>query len=712
EQVQVPGIDDVGGKKKKTFEELVALSKLDIFGQIGDFRNMTLPCFTDDQLYLKTSPIINQEIDNMEEESMIRKAFSDESGDILQGDRIVWPTESKNMVPVRDKRAAADLVKSLGKFMEEADSVLFSQFYDENDEAASELTLGFIKAATLGPMNRMINGHTRTFIALHTPLVDAVSAIIASVDSRFDASLPKRLKANEEFYPLVSIINKSERCIQTLSDYWKEKEDAAGKMPPARKQQFRQSIYDQAKRLLPLIDTMSEASKDEAKRAKITDSRLHVSGNEDPFVNALEASRGALQLKSTLQAYEAALKNGWDIDDVGPLATFNFMRLSAKNACKYTNECLTLKAFNANKDKEPVYREGEKDFIDKMDEVYERLSGKCFENAKERTDCFEEMKKIVADGVKDGFIDSAKAEYFDQAMKCVDARSKMIEKGKEPVSHPNSVSDEMAANYNELDMQMYKFGKKRSIIFFGRESDEHKKLRIAVEELESLELRRKNPENLQKPSDEEYLQKLDEVLYRSKLYQKEKEKKGTPGTSAGKKRLEGAKKYEEFAKQSRKEIADKLNAGKPDQEKLSVKQLRIKIAKQKADTAKTEIGKMERIPDGDGKRRFMEYAADILVGGFAASQSESLQNGFLIKGANVLKKELLASKEFNRMISSFIRENKAINEVVDELSGDVGINKLRSLNEKVRREAEDKKTAAAAVKNSIKTKNDIAKAKV
>ena len=696
-------------KKPVPFNQLLAAAKNDIYGQIGEIKNVLVPGLTDDQLYLQTDPAITTDLDIMENDSLLYKAFADDSGDIETGEKMMLPSEARELTLTRDKGASKALKKKLGTFLNEADTTLHSQFYDENDEASSELALGFIKASVLGPMKRMLDGQTKSYLALKTPLVDAVGGMVGTVNGKLDKDLPKRLAANEKFYPLVSMINGGERYLQTLSDYWKEKEEAGGKMEPARNKQYRQSLYDQAKALLPLIDKMSEAAKDEASRQKIAQSGLHSSGNPDPFHNALESSRGALQLKCSLQAYEAGLKNGWDIDDIGTLATFNYILACSKNACKGLNTSETIEGYRANMKKEPEYREGEKDFLERMQATYDRLSRNQLSNAEERTKALNEMKQLVDEGLKAGFIDNTKSRYFDQVLDGALSRNKAIEKGTEPaVYDPASVSEDYSA-INEIDMSMYKFASKRSIIFLGRESKEHKDLRIAVEELEDLELKKKNPLLKEQYSDEKYLAKLDEIIYRSRIYQKEK---AGADTSAGKKRLEGAKKYEAFAKQARKAIIDRKNAEKPDNEKeLTLKELRINNAVAAANKAGEEMGKMNSIPAGAGKRQFIEYAADILVGKFASSNSEPLQEGFLIKGANVLKKELLASKEFNRMISSYVRERKAIPDIVQELSSEAGMNKLRSMSEKIRQEARAKKAKSLDVQNTIRNKNNAAQLK-
>ncbi|MCR5282426.1 MAG: hypothetical protein K6E18_03580 [Lachnospiraceae bacterium] len=688
------------------YDEFVNLTKDDIYSQVTQFKTYVAPCFTEDQAYLSSDPTVNKDIDEIEAGSKLNKAFSVNENEVdidFKDEKVFLPTENATVKLVANQKHLKTLKADLKNYLEQVDDTLTTQFYDPNDEAASELTMGFLKANGLGSFNRMLNGHTNTYLAMHTPMVDAVGGLTGTINAKFDSNLPKRLIKNESYYPIISVINKAEEHLQTLSDYWMEKDAGDKSFDKVRIGQYRQKLYAQANEMLPLIDKMSGAAKNMECRDLIKDSKLHSSGNEDPFHNALEADRGALQLKCTLQAHMAGLENGWDINDLGILAAFHFANTSARNKCKKLNITHDFSAYESA-DHSPEYKEGQEQYLNDLDTYWTHLQKSPVTDARDRQEKLNRMKAMIDKGYEKGFIENAQKDYFQQMYDNSLARSKKIADKKEPACYDgkNPSPSNMIAG-NEIDMRMFKFDAKRSIIFFGRESDEHEKLRTAVQQLRQIE--KDNAENMNIQIDKsEYLRKLDEVLYYSKLYQKEKK---DPHTPAGKKRLEGAKKFEAYAKQQRRALMDEINGEKdPEKERTTLEQYRIDNAKSIAQKATNELNDMDIIPQGAGKKAFLENCADILVSKFAAAEPGPLRDGFLTKGANILKKDLLNSKEFNRMMSTYMRSGMSPADIANDLGGDNGMAALKKFSEKIKKESLDRTADLTTKKTAIRAKNE------
>ena len=197
-----------------------------------------------------------------------------------------------------------------------------------------------------------------------------------------------------------------------------------------------------------------------------------------------------------------------------------------------------------------------------------------------------------------------------------------------------------------------KFTAKRSKVFLGRESDEHKNLRVALEEMNEL---RHKPGGLKKTEDlAEYFERLDEVRYRSAIYIKEKSGANTP---AGIERLEGAKEIEQFAKDEMQDALDMLN----DRfgEKGRYIYMRERIAKEKSEKAQEQLLKLcdDGMPQTkEAKQKASDLAADIIAGNFAASNVNASKNGFNSMGRLALKNDIMKSKEFKAAMEGYYKK--------------------------------------------------------
>ncbi len=236
------GANAPSGEKNKNayneYEKLFKASKTDYKRQLSTFKTLFFPCFTDDQFFLQCDSAMDEDLDENEKDSLINRVYGyqyTEGGwDYDYGDPIHFSSIHETPTLVQHSNAFKELTESIGEYAKKLDETLTLQFYDEKDESVSGLTMGFLKAAGIGAINRMLDGHTNTYLSLRTPMTDAVAALVGTVDGTLNPDLPKRLSKNEAKYPLISIINGAEEHLQTLSDYWKEQEGSAGAADRAR----------------------------------------------------------------------------------------------------------------------------------------------------------------------------------------------------------------------------------------------------------------------------------------------------------------------------------------------------------------------------------------------------------------------------------------------------------------------------------------------
>lgn len=679
--------EDAEVNRGKSLKATLAVLSQDYTRQVAAFKAKFIPSLTQDQLYLTEDPFLEQ-LDVNEENTQLHKAYVDAEGDFPTGEKIRFATEHYDPKTVVNAGAFKKLKKGLKSYIGKVEDMLAYQLYDEKDEYGCQLAIGFARASGVGDINRMLRGHSSAYLTMRTPMADAVDGLVGTVNPTMDAGYTERLKVNEPYYPLISVIIGAEKHLQTLSDYWAEQENGTLQegVSAERDLLYKQKLYDQAKTLIPLIDKMSAATMDEDTRAKIKASGLHSKGNEDPFHNSLYSSRGALQLKCTLQAHMAGLENGWLIDDLGFLAAFNFLRVSERNACLCRADTEKLEQFERYE--KPRYKEGQKEYLDKLDQIFTELQRTRLTGADDRKTFIKAIKQNIDEGVKKGLIDEDKVKYFNQMYfnaTCRDYHAGLLLQNP---AYRTVVRKDVTHDEVELDLSKPAFTTERSWIFFGRESNAHKKLRDAAESLRQMEEDRRDPLKEGEITTEEYLNKLDEVVFLARTY---REKNKGAHTGAGRKRLEGAEKYETYADEQRRKLLQEMMEKNPD-EKLTMEEMRIRAAKKMADRAKEKLDAMQQLPaDAAGKQKCMEYAADILAHKFAVSDNEVQKEGFMVKGFNNIKKDLLSSSQFSRMMNEYFTRNAKPSDLANDMLSDKGMGRLQDLHRQIKNEMEKRR---------------------
>ncbi len=686
------------------------------------FTTMFIPTLSDDdQAYLKYDPMMDP--DNYESPEYIKnvanRAYEGEDGPEI-GETVRSMSGTVDPKIVLNQNGFQQLKGKMEKYVKKVEGFLPMALLDTSDELGSDLANSFIQANSMGGIKRMLRGHTPTYMLMKTPLGETVEALAGAVNANLDEQVIERLKKNEAKYPYVTMVCGAEKHLMTMSDYWHEKKKNNGNLSTERELQYRQMLYDQARILIPLVDKTTKAAIDDKTNEEIRESGLHSQGNEDPFHNCLYASRGSLQLRCSLEANRDGIENGWQIDDLGILGTFRFIQKAGVNAIKYPGENMTLEAYNKAKENPLKGNEEYKKFLARMEQLYQKIKKTPLQDERQRRIFLKQMKKMVKDGnektytnaqneeVK--FIDNEKAKYFNQLYDNMLSREYLIETGKQSGIFTTPVQKDVRNVDNEVNMRMVDFATKRSFIFLGRESDLHKKLRQAVSDLKQMELDRKDPNKKASFSGSKYLNKLDEIIYCSKMYQMDKKKAKTP---AGKKRLEGAREYEQMAK----ELRDRMVKDKEGKDRTALlADLRQKSAIKIAEDAAKELASL-KLQSEEGraltkteksqiKTRAMELGADILVARYSSSLDRDLQKVFYHKGANVLKKEILASREYNRLMSGYFRQEKAFGDIAKDLGKEEILQNLETFNRGQKNQLQDYNIKISEGKTEVFRKND------
>lgn len=545
---------------------------------------------------------------------------------------------------------------------------------EETPQSQSGLLMNrAIKALSINPLKRAIAGYTEVTVAEKSPIQAGFSSLVAAANPTFKDQSLQSLEKYEKEFPVWDVYIETDAHIQTLTQYWQDQKK--NKLTPERQEQYREKLYKQVSELLPKVNTLNKVPKDREKNNELIQAGI-LSGNQ-PFFYTKEPSRGTGTLLCSLEAHKAGLEQGWPVDDLGILAAFNTVRFKTRNAC-LNNGAEDYEKFEVYEP--PRYiNEAHKKYLDQMDELWNKVSATPLLSDAARIESLSLMQKKILEGKQKGFVSDQHYRDFTNVYHGVEQRNAAIEAGKEKGFY-GSVKERNLIDV-EFDLKLYNFSAKRSSIF-RQESDEHKELRLALEKYRAT--KKTGEEEGSRDYDAE-LEILDEVIFRARQY---RELKGNPNTPAGKDRLQGAKEFEEYAKEQRRDLVRKINEknanaikkgdlvengnlieddnrieneiGNEQKEKQGLKELRVGLAKRRSDEAVKKINDMLSVPQrADQMVELKGLAADILIGKLATSKVNENVNGFHTMGSQVIKKTLLESKEFNQMVEDCCKEKVA-----------------------------------------------------
>ena len=575
----------------------------------------------------------------------------------------------------------------------------------EGYERIQAKTMDMLKATGPNRIRRAADGFSPDYLLTKTPFVHGAQSFGPAIDQGNNKSIAAKVAlCSRNDFPIYDALIVEDAAEQTLVDYWKDKEKGA--VDPRKEDQYRRRLYDQVSQLDAYLDTMYKTLDDPEKNQQFWDLGITDPGNE-PWHLHEKAARGTTILKTAAEAYKAGLEQGWHIDDLGTLANFNNIRRSGRKNTLYSSATHQEDFVEYEK---PVYKDARHErWLNEMDKLWEKIEKTPVRSAEQRKELLGEIHEKIRDGYARGYVNEVDAKGFNQTYTTCRRRDLLIEQGREPAyvdtkgltmsdkgkerlqeiedfkkldgmklgsdealgrkkegEEPDLITEEVlntgfvmepekarGARHSdwEMDKTFDDFNAKRSAVFMGRESAVHENLRTAAEKMRDLKAKVGYP--MDPKMLPEYLNALDEVVYRSGQYQKERADANTP---AGKQRLEGAKEFERMAKEELLRVKNAMNKELGTDYDLG--KLRTMVAQAEAVKAEKKLG--ELLKDGktlSDKEKAMEHAATILAATISSSAMEASRNGFQTMGMNSVKKSILANKEFKSVCQDYLKKS-------------------------------------------------------
>ena len=576
------------------------------------------------------------------------------------------------------------------------------------NEPEGETVKALLKAQGLNQLQRDLSGFSKEYINTKWPMSYAAQGLIAELGIDMDGSMPAKLQAAGESFPIYDLVIESDQQVQTVTDYFSEKEK--GKIPAEREQLYRQKLYDQTVSMIGMIEKMSDTAMNNRPEAeKLVKLRVVES---DPFQLSKYGARGSGPLLSYLEAQKDGLENGWAIEDLPILGTY--LAFARKERGTYlhndVNDQPKFKIYDP-----PKYPSDEcRQYFDKVDALYESIKTTPLESSQQRTKVLDSMQRLLIEGRDKGFIDPDSSTYnlFFQQKQKMEERDRAIEKGLE-----RAFDTKITANpaVQAADLYVNEFETRRSAFFMGRESDEHKALRKAVAEYKELS---KSPfqtpekdagkadkdrifqENLEKA--EKLLESLDKMEMRADDYIRKKE---GADTEAGKARLRGAKKLRSRAELERKQLIESLNAGRGTAERVSLREVYTQMAIKNGDKAMETLEGMDRaLGKKADKELVRSLAADVIVMQFATSRVAANAENFGKAGPAKMKEQILASKEFKAMADAYLDGKKSGKDLAADLMSGKCTQKISKMQKQFKEEKEAREKRIDEIKVAPKKK--------
>ncbi len=285
-----------------------------------------------------------------------------------------------------------------------------------------EKAVAFMKAMTANNIQRFVDGYTNAYISTRSPFRIGKAAFGPVMDCSRERDLVSKIAAaNRRGFPAYDCIIQTDQADQTLCEYWKEKGDK--ELSPEREQVYRARLFDQASQIEHYLDTMYKTIEDPTRNKLLHDLQFTDPGN-DPFHVHEQSARGSSLLRSTAEAYRMGLQNNWRIDDLGTLSYFNYARRMSRQTTQSNN------ALDANKFKmydKPKYKDAQhENWLDRMDQLWERVQSSPIYTGIGRNNYLNEMHKLMEEGYQKGYVGEGLAGCFSNTYNF--ARNPEVEK--------------------------------------------------------------------------------------------------------------------------------------------------------------------------------------------------------------------------------------------------------------------------------------------
>ena len=565
------------------------------------------------------------------------------------------------------------------------------------DDAVGHKLREFAKTVSSKMLRNVAKGYSEISLSYRTPLGISINSYSALVHIDFTTNkLYRNYKKYKNDFPVYDYLIETGNLMGLLTDYYVDKDkNEDGIVGKEAETEYRQKIYNEVVKIIPLYNKlMAQAENEEMNEKLRTDKMIDI--KNDAFHMHPRAERGTLHIKCGLEAYKIGLENGWPLDDIPIIASFMSIAEKKRNDAEM-KPCLTIEDYKKNiNDKKPGYRsEKEEEYVNTMFTLIEKVKEKKLNSKDDRKKLLHEMDQMISDGISNGFLAKnvfledkiisqdiqANVKYYNQLNSQRYQREINIFKGKQPGIYPPATLD----NSFKFNYMVQEMNSERTDRWFCSESKSHENFRKSVEELAKFREENKEPESGATREEKEkyyseYLAKIDRVkLYSEKYIGK---RMGASSTG-GKTRLKGAADFSAFADEERKLIESRLR----ESENEKIDDLRVKMAVNKKDESLKKIEGFTEMPSKDdekGRNRLSSLAADVLVGRFAAKNNSTAQKAFNELGFDVMKAEILKSKDFKNMMNSYMNDKKMDpKELCIQLTSDGALNRVNGLNKNI-----------------------------
>ena len=178
-----------------------------------------------------------------------------------------------NLLKIKDKEAYDKYRSIIAQGADKLDEFIDKSVVvnDEYGEKAKE----FIVTCSTGRIRRSVNGGADRYLQYKHLLGGGNASMYAALNaSVVDNRLQNNIEKWQHKMPIHQLVIDGGKQLQTMTDYWAEKEENKGVLPPDREQEYRQKLYDQTVSMSALYDKVVDTLEDRQANAEMDADKL------------------------------------------------------------------------------------------------------------------------------------------------------------------------------------------------------------------------------------------------------------------------------------------------------------------------------------------------------------------------------------------------------------------------------------------------------
>ena len=593
---------------------------------------------------------------------------------------VTTPNFAYDLHDVRNQHLHQTYVQDVKDAVREMDT-LIDKATDRGDFGKE--TGEVMKAFSTSPVRRELEGKSDAHLAMRTPLANTYASTFgASLKMTADKEMDSTMKKWGKTCPIWDLVVESEKQMDLLGNYFKDKD--AGKLTPEKEADYRKKLLAQVTDMQEKAKKVDKAVSDPKTHAELKADKVF---QNDPFHLHSLSARGQASLTASLDAYKKGLENGWAIEDLGVLASYNAARVSLENSLT-TNQSTDLKNFKKDTSMATPKKTA---FLSDMNALYEEMTKtKLAPGSEKRDQYMNQMKEMVARGEKEKVFADNVVPYFNMIHevctgKTVLTNDREVQQKREQEKRNDQLENQK--NVRETLNELRKNYRQSSEgIDPKNESPEHKEYRLAVEKLNKvLRVREQvagGDRTLNQAQADKLMEQtvlvLDDVIYQAQKYAQSGADKKVKGAEARQEGLDSIKSLAKNLLNPENMEQDSRKLGISSSEVPNPEEIRKKVATRRSEAAEQKMANMKMPSNTAELKEFMLCAADVLVGKIANSDRRESRDAVEKLGVNALKSNILDDKHFRNLIKDYIKDKSMTPaKVVAELKGNAGVRKLQ-----------------------------------